>query len=1025
MGRLTGLGLSRPRLVLFFMLALVVIGSLLYGDFPKREEPAITIRTAVVTAAFPGMTPSRMERLVTEPIERSIRQVPEVEDIDTLLVAARLRIHVTLYDRFTDLDPIWQELRDRMETVARSLPDGTRGPFVDTDFGEVAIASIALTGEGFEPAEMEDTARELQRRLYALPGVSRVRFHGAREERIWLEFDAARLAAVGVQLPVLIEELRDQNIVLPAGELNAGGTRFLLETSGDFTDLTEVRQMLSAIGSGDQFVRLGDLVSVRRGYAEPPGSLALMNGREALVLAVEMQEGFDILDVGAAIRAEVRAFEQLLPIGYALEFATFQPAEVERAVRNALGNVAGTFLAVLLVVMAFLGLRTGLVIASIVPFAVLFALIGMDLLDIALHQVSIAAVIISLGLLVDNGVVMVEDIARRRQEGLDGHAAALAAGRQFALPLAIASGTTILAFLPFFLLSGPEGEYAFSLAAVVTLTLAGSWFSAMFLLPVIAARWVRPRRVATHAVGDLYQRLLTRLLPRAGLVLTVILVLITAGTLLLVRMPSELFPPSDRDEVLIYMDMPRSTHISETTRVAREVQAWLGDSQVNPEVRSRLVYVGEGGPRFYLTLDPADAAPSSAFILVGTTGLEASLAVVDRARRHFIEQFPEARFRVKRLSMGAREGGVVDVEITGRDGDRLLELARQVETAFHGQPGLVENQDDWGEKIVKVVVDVDQHRARRLGISSASLSRVLSAYLDGHPVSDFRAGDETVPILLRARESDRDSVADLTNLSVLDDAGEVVPLDQVAVIRPALDFSRLRRHDQQRMITVTAKSDRLTADALVDRVRDQLRDPIGKIDADSDASLAIAGEIEDRREIYGRIGAGLPAALTLMLLLVILQFDSFRRALILFASVPLILIGAPLGLLLGGHPMSFMGTLGLISLAGIIINNGIVLIDQIDLERNRIEDRSRAIITAAGRRAGPILLTSVTTVVGLVPLYLFGGPLWEPLAAVIIGGLSVASATSLLFIPAAYALLMPPLRPHPGAPEADPEASAA
>jgi multidrug efflux pump subunit AcrB len=434
-----------------------------------------------------------------------------------------------------------------------------------------------------------------------------------------------------------------------------------------------------------------------------------------------------------------------------------------------------------------------------------------------------------------------------------------------------------------------------------------------------------------------------------------------------------------------------------------------------------MVYVGEGGPRFYLALDPADAAPSTAFILVQTRDLEASLELVDRARRHLVEQFPEARFRVKRLSMGASEGGVVDVEITGRDGERLLELARQVESAFHGLPGLVENQNDWGEKIVKVVVDVDQYRARRLGISSASLSRVLGAYLDGYPVSEFRAGDETVPILLRARESDRDSIADLTNLSVLDDAGEVVPLDQVAVIRPILDFSRIRRHDQQRMITVTAKSDRLTADALVDQVRDRLRE----IDGDSDASVAIAGEIEDQREIYGRIAAGLPAAFTLMLLLVILQFDSFRRALILFASVPLILIGAPLGLLLGGHPMSFMGTLGLISLAGIIINNGIVLIDQIDLERNRTEDRTRAVITAAGRRAGPILLTSVTTVVGLVPLYLFGGPLWEPLAVVIIGGLSVASVTSLLFIPAAYALLAPPLRPHPGAEATAADTSAA
>jgi multidrug efflux pump subunit AcrB len=1005
MEALTRLGLSKPRLTLFVMLGLMVMGVSLYGEFPKSEEPEITIRTAVVTAVFPGLSPARIEQLIAEPIERKIKQLAEVEEIETLLVTGQATINITLYDRYTELDQIWQELRDKMEEVARELPSGTLGPFVNTDYGDVTMASIALSAEGFSYKEMETTAEELQRRLYSVPGIGKVQFYGTQDERVWLEFNAERLAAVGIQLSALIEDLRAQNIILPAGQLNAAGTSMLLEATGDFKRVEEIESLLTKVRGLDQFVQLADVVSVRRGYADPPTVQAVFDGRPVIVVAVEMQTGFDILDVGVAVESQVREFERSLPIGYALELVTFQPKEVARSINTALLNVAETVVVVLLVVMAFLGFRTGLIIATIVPFAVLFALIGMRVLGIALEQVSIAAVIISLGLLVDNGVVIVEDVLRRMENGIQPARAALLAGGQFSIPLMIASATTIFAFMPFFLLDGPEGEYAFSLAAVVTLTLVGSWFSAIYVLPFVASRAIRVKRSGAGKTAEwvqTYRRSLQILLPRSNWVLLAVYIAVVLGVAAFIFVPKQLFPESDRGEVLIYMDMPKGTHITQTGQVAQRVSDWLSSKKDNPEVNNQLTYVGDGGPRFYLALDPADRGPSSAFILVNTDSSSQAEALVTRARNYLYTYFPEARFRVKRLAMGAKESGIVDVEITGPDLNRLLQLASQMEDTFYGMPALIENQNDWGNKIVKIVIDVDQNKARRLGVSSESLARVLGAYFDGYQISEFRESDESVPIVLRAMEKDRNSVEDIASISVLSSNGEVIPLEQVATSRPQLEFSQIRRKDQQRTITVTAKSDILTASELLASIQE----PLALLDLSGGYSVSIGGELADSSEIYSKLAAGLPAAFTLMLLVIIFQFNSFRRAAIVFMTVPLVVIGAPLGLLVSQQPLSFMGMLGLLSLAGVIINNGIVLIDQIDIER-QTQDLAEAIVSAAEQRIRPILLTSVTTVLGLVPLYLFGGPLWQPLAAVIIGGLSIASILTLFFVPAAYYLLHP------------------
>ncbi len=1005
MSFLTSLGLTKARFCILLMFSLVVSGLLAYQDFPKREDPEITIRSADVTVRFPGLAPEKMEQLITEQVERKIRSIKEVKDIETLLVTGRMKASVILKDSVTDLTPVWQDLRDKMEEISRELPEGSKGPFVDTDVGDVTIASIAMTAEGFSYREMENAAKELQRQIYLLEGVGKVELFGVQEERIWLEVDAERAAAVGKHLQKLIDDLQAQNVILPAGDLNAEGTSMLLEASGDFKSVADVERMLTRIEGTDEYARLLDMVSVRRGYASPPDKPAYYNGRPALVVGVQMQSGFDIQDVGAALREAVDTYEQSLPIGFDLGFATFQPDAVSEAVSNALSNVGQTFIVVVLVVLAFLGWRSGFVISSIVPFAVMFALLGMGILDIALEQVSIAAVIISLGLLVDNGVVMVEDILRQVDEGTPRHDAALNSGKQFAMPLLVSSLTTIFAFTPFFILDGNEGEYSFSLGAVVALTLTGSWLSSMYFMPLIASKFLRKRASAeaiatkeTPKFVDQYQRILSPALNWSWLVVAGCYGLVIGSMFVFSSVPSEQFPESERTEVLIYMDMPKSTHIEQTVSSALNVGAWINDAVANPDVHDQMLYVGFGGPRFYLSLTPADRNASSAFFLVNATTPEAATEFTKRAKRYLIENHPEARFKVKRLAMGASESGLVKIEITGPELERLLVLGRQTEVFFRDTPGLVQNENDWGEKIVKFTIDIDQDKARRLGITSQNMSQLLSSYFNGYKISDYREDDQSIPIMLRAAKKDRDSIEDLLNIT-LSSAGEAVSLEQTSDLIPELEYSQIRRKNQVRTITVTAKSENLTAGELYDSVAGD----IASLDLSGGYKIEVGGELKDASEINSKIAAGLPYALMLMLLTVVFQFNSLRRGAIVFMTVPLVLIGIPFGLLLTGLPMSFFGNLGVISLAGIVINNAIVLIDQIDIEA-RTQDTETAIKAAAGKRLRPILLTSITTVLGLVPLYLFGGVLWAPLAVVMIFGLSIASVLTLLFVPALYLL---------------------
>lgn len=1005
MNLLTRFGLARSRFTIMAMIGLLIAGIGLYPNFPKREDPVIVIRTAVVSALFPGMAPERMENLVAIPIERKVRELAEVKDIRTLAGEGSLTIYVDLKDEVANVTATWQRLRDKMADAKVELPDGVVGPFVNSDFGDVAIATIAITGEGFSPRELKDAAEDFRKKLYQIAGISKVELHGVQDERVWLELDTRKLAAIGVQVNALIKDLQGQNVVLPSGNINADGTRLLLETSGDFPNVRAIETMLTRVGSTDSLVRLADIVTVRRDYVSPKVKPIYFNGRPAVVLSVIMQPDQDVTQIGVKLRTAAREFEQRLPIGFALSFPTYQADQVSASVNSALSSVAQTFVVVAVLVVVFLGLRAGTIAAMIVPFAVMFSLIGMRALGIALEQVSIAAIIIALGLLVDNGVVIVEDIVSRIGRGVPPEEAGLASGAQYALPLLMSSITTIAAFLPLMLLSGASGEYAFSLAAVVALTLGGSWITALYILPALTV-WLIGRRAgsgtedaAPSRLQRLYATALGRALRFSPIVLAGCVALVVIALTQFPRIPKEMFPLSERSQFLVYMNMPDGTDISQTEARAREIERWLGDKTANPEISSQILYVGDGGPRFYLTLTPVPPDPASAFFLVNTTDYQGAVRAADRAWKYLYANHPEASFKIKRLAMGAVESGVVELEISGSDGDRLLGFSERVRSLLQAAPDVRENDDDWGNKIVKVVVEIDQDRARQLGVTSEEVTRLLNTYFSGTAVSIYREGDNAIPIVLRAGAYTSLSLEGLTSATFAKNGG-LISLAQVARLKPGFDFARIRRKNQERTITVTARSTSLTAGQLLESIQPRL----DEMDMTGGYHVTVGGEIQKSAETNQKLAAGFPVALAVMVLAIILQFNSFRRTLLTFVSIPLILIGIPFGLLATGQPLSFFGTLGIISLSGIIINNAIVLIDQIDIERETLPLR-KALVAASEKRLRPILLTSATTVLGLAPMALAGGALWQPMAVLMMSGLAVASVLTLFFVPAGYFLL--------------------
>ena len=1013
MDGITRFGLDSPRLTLVFIAMVILAGLGQFINFPRQEDPPILIREVVVSAQYPGMSAEDVEQLITRHIEAELRAMPEIDDIWSDSKNGVAVIHADTADKYNDVESIWQKVRNRMADLAPKLPPGTIGPVVNDEFGLVAVATVALWSEGFDMDEMRDVAWDLRDRLYELEGIRKIELWGVHEQRIFLEYSSAKLAQLGVSIQDIIQTLTEQNIILPGGRYDVSGEDLIIEPSGNFRSIEDIENLLIAVPGTQQSIYLKDLLNVRRGFAEPPDDLAFYNGNRAIVISLSITPGVNAVAFGERLVQKTDELEAQLPVGYVLDYATFQPDLVQKAVGGALNNVYQTLIIVLVVVVAFLGLRTGLIVGSFVPMTMLLGLIVMRFAGVELERISIASTIIALGMLVDNGIVTAEEIRNRLDAGEEKRAACLNTAKALSIPLLTSSLTTILAFLPIYLLTGDVGEYAISLPVVIIILLMGSWFLSMYLTPYMCY-WFMKAPKAEDAKGSgsgesydgriyvAYRALLTYLLKMRYPVLVGILAVLVGGSYLGSKLVREMFGHSDRNQFLVYVDLPAGYNINSTKQVVQRLTDWLSDKDSNPEITGTIAYVGTGGPRFVLALAPFDPDPHRAFIIATTESGEQVPAAADRVRRFIADSLPEAEGRVKMMWSTGPEPGFVEIRLYGLDAAYLYKKGRELTNRVRATPGTTDVRNSWENTVIKVAVAVDQTQARRVGISSQEIANSLQAHVDGIQATDYREEDEAIPIVLRSQQRERAAGSDFYDVRVNSRAeNRSVPLSQIASIESAWEFSRISRRNQVRQVTVEFKHETLKAIELLAAIEPEIE----ALDLGEGYRWEVGGEIEKQAETMPKLTKWLPHCAFFMIVLLIWQFNSFRRPFIIAFTLPLAFIGAFIGLLLFGAPFDFFGILGLLSLAGIIINNGIVLIDRIDQERKAGRDAYNAVIEATVSRFRPIWMTTITTILGVMPLIISHDPVFYSLALIIAAGLAFATVLTLGVVPVLYAVL--------------------
>ena len=1007
MDKITQFAVNNSRATILALVFITLIGIQTFITMPSQEDPEITIRNAQVTAYFPGMPTDQIENLLAKPLEKKLKEIPEIEEITTTVTTGKVILQPKVADIYFDLDPIWQDLRNKMDDMRGELPEGTQGPIVNDDFGRVSVATIAMTGDGYNMKEMRDVANHLQDQISAMDSVSKVVIMGVQNERIYMEINATRLSQYGVPFSSLVQQLTTQNIVLPGGSINADGRVIVIEPSGNFQSLDEISNIQVQVPDSEQVVYLQDIADIRRDYVDPSQYAAYYNDKPAVILAVSMVPRYNIEDFGVEITNKVNELEQTLPLGLELDYATYQPTLVTKSVNSAVSNLYQTVAVVLVVVIAFLGLRTGLIVSAIVPLTILMSFIIMNVWGIDLQRMSIAAIIIALGLLVDNGIVIAEDMQTRMDNGEDKKKAAMSAAKSLGVPLLTSSLTTIFMFMPLMMASDVSGEYLRSLSQVIIVTLLSSWFLAMFATPTLCYWFLKNKEADKKkeaesydgAVYKIYRSILEKLLG-LRIVFVVLMVALLVGSVMgLSVIPKQMMPYSDRNQFLVYLDFPAGTHISETESVTRRLTDWMSDQKQNPKIESSIAYIGYGGPRFFLALSPPDAADNVSFLVVNTQTPKDVVDVMTDVDHYILENLPEVSGRSKRMSLGAGEIGLVEYRIIGPDVTTLYRLGRTIEDKMKTVEGSVGVTNDWGEPIIRMRVNIDQDRARRAGVTSQGIAQALNAYFDGQAVSDYREGDKTIPIVVRGDET-RDDWSELRVMPVPSDTGEAVPLIQVADFEGYIAPGKFKRLDQERTYTVSGKHRTKQADAF----HNEVWPFIEGIELPEGYRIEIGGEVESSASGNAALAENLPFALIGIIVLLVLQFNSFRRPAVIMLTIPLVVIGAVLGLFVSGAFFSFTAMLGIFSLFGIIVNNGIVLIDRIDIERDSGKNIRDSIIEACLARMRPILMTTLTTILGLIPMALFGGAMWFPMAVVIMGGLAVGSVLTLGFVPVLYSL---------------------
>ncbi|MET0068016.1 MAG: efflux RND transporter permease subunit [Candidatus Thiodiazotropha sp.] len=1024
---ITEVALKNNRTTLVLLVVLLLAGMEAFLKMPRAYDPGFIIRTAQVITYFPGASPLRVEQLVTDKLEQVIQQIPELDFVTSESRAGVSIISVNIKESYKHMRPIWDDLRRKIDDAAGDLPEGIVGPNVNDEFGDVYDILVSVRGPDFSYVELKQTAEEVRDELLRLPDAAKVELYGAQDERIFVEYNNARLSEMGISPAQLSQMLASRNIIISGGTITLGQERIDLEPSGNYETLQDIRNTIIQVPGNQTLIYLKDLAEVRRGYIDPPATKVRDNGIPALLLGISMREGGNNIVLGQQVKVLLDQLQRVYPLGLDLRVVHFTPDEVQAKVSSFVNNLLQAIAVVAAVMIVSLGMRSGLIVAALIPFSMIITMLVMSYFNIGLDQISLAALIIALGMLVDNGIVMSESMMTRMASGMSRMDSAIESAAELRIPLLTSSLTTSAAFLPIFLAESTTGEFTASLFKVVTITLLSSWVLSLTVIPMLAVTFlkVEPSEESFDTrFYRSYRSILGNMIRHRYITLLLVGLLFTGALFSFRFIPNIFFPPSDRTYFKMELEMPLGTSIETTESIVQEIEGFISDQLSVPAGRSdseasegvvrTLSYVGFGGMRFVLSHSPEPASSNYALMIVQASSAAAIGNLMQRLDRYTFEQFPDLRVTLRRFENGAAIANPVEVRLNGRDTDEVFAIVQQVKQKMSEISGLRNIKDDWGQRIKKLAVRIDQARALRSGVTSEDIAISLQAGLSGMELTQFREDNEVIPVLLRASTADRQDIGKIEALSVYSQTtGNSVPLRQVADVELLWEASKILRRNRMKSVTVGAQlAEGTTAAQGFAMLTPWLE--TAKAGWPAGYYYELGGEAESSGDASRSIAEKLPIAGFLIVILLVAQFNSMRKSLIVMLTIPLGLIGVIFGLIAAQSYFGFMTLLGVISLAGIVINNAIVLLEriQMELDVNKLPPY-RAIIEAAQRRLRPILLTTATTVLGLIPLYLGGGEMWEPMAVAIIAGIMLSTILTLGIIPVVYAVLFRVESPTP------------
>lgn len=1008
---ITKLAIDNNRLTFTFLFITIILGISTFLAMPRAYDPGFIIRTAQVITYLPGASPERVEELVSSKIEDTVKDITELDFVSSESRTGVSIVLVNIKESYKEMRPIWDRLRRKIEDIEGDLPDGVRGPFVNDEFGDVYGIVMTLTGEGFTYGEMADIADDVKSDLLRIPDVAKVEIEGEQEERIFVEYDNARLAELGISPNQLSEILESRNIVISGGAFTLGNERIALEPSGNFENIEDIGKTIIQLNQHTLYLR--DIANIYRGYIDPPESIVHSSGTPALAVAISMREGGNNIKLGEQVVAAIKNFNTVYPHGIEFELVNFMPHEVDNKVKDFVNNLLQAVAIVTLVMLLTLGLRTGLVVAVLIPTAILLSLIVMSLFDIGLDQISLAALIIALGMLVDNGIVMSENIMVQMEKGKSALNAAIDSSKEMKVPLLVASLTTSAAFLPIYLAESAVGEFTSALFTVVTITLLCSWVIALTIIPLLCVLFLKVKKQeesfdSTFYVS--YRGVLSALLQRKWLTLIGTLMVFVFVLSLFKYLPSIFFPPSDRNYFKAIVEMPTGSSFTNTRQVITDLEGFIESelkvSENRPEgVTSWVSYIGNAGPRFLLSHNPKPNNSNYGTLIINVTDSSLNQQLMDQLKLHALDNYPDMELTLRLIENGPAVENPVEVRLLGKDKEQLFKVVTALKQKMLEIGGLQNISDDWGQRIKKLDIRIDQARALRAGVTSQDIAISLQASLSGMELTEYREDEDIIPVMLRSNAATQTNISKLEALSVYAQAsGKSVPLRQVADVHVVWDEAKILRRDGIKAVTIGAQ---LLGDITASAKFQELIPWLEKMQEDNNSQVRyeLGGESESSGEANQSIIDKLGIASFIILALLIAQFNSIRKASIVLFTIPLGLIGVILGLLIADSYFGFMTFLGIISLAGIVINNAIVLLERIQMELENGLDHFEAVVQASMQRARPILLTTATTVLGMLPLYIGGGAMWEPMAVAIMAGLLFSTFMTLCVVPAVYAVL--------------------